>query len=1077
MLPSQPDDGRTRGEKVKDALSHPVGFIRELTGGSDLFPLMILFGLALFEVIDRSTMQVFTPNIRDDFGLNDASVLAIVSVASVFGLGLTVPIALLADRSNRVRLLFAGTIVFAVFSIGTGMIPTVWIMLLAMRMGAGVGQATVFPTHNSLLADYYDIPYRPAVYSIHRSAEVLGLTFGPMVVGRLGEASSWRVPFIIFAIPCVLVAFVGMRLREPSRGHFERDAMGADALSVEVQEAPPSMEEAWRMVWRIGSLRRIFYAMPFLAVALVGFGYLANLLYAEEFGLTASERGFFEGIAEPAALVGLAVSAVAGTQLLRRGPSFVIRFVAVIAVFASAMAAGFALAPTVWLTVLFRIGISISLAAVMPSVFAALSLAIPARARASGFSMAVIFVIPGMLVLPVAGWISDSWGIRWGMLMMTPVFVLAGFIVSSAHKHIDNDIRNVWTATAARSELLAERRQGTIKQLLVRGLDVSYGDVQILFNVDFEVDQGSIIALLGTNGAGKSTLLKAITGVVQPSNGAVIFDGRDVTDAPPHEIAALGIAMVPGGQGVFPTLTVRENLKVASWLEKDRSRGRQRLAAVQEMFPILTERMDDAAANLSGGQQQMLGLSMAFLSEPKMLVIDELSLGLAPVVVEQLLAIVRAIRDQGTTIILVEQSVNVALTLAETAYFMEKGEIRFHGPTKELLERPDVLRSVFLEGASKGMSVAARADAVPAQEVAGPDDQAANLPSTGGAIGRGNVGSDAGGHDRGGSGPAGAGSPLDAFLAPAAPRVTEPERADQPAPAPADLGPVSTAEPDGRSPTSVRASMLPDGMAEGLSVHGLSVRFGGIRAVDNVTMSVGQGEIVGIIGPNGAGKTTLFDLISGFTSADAGRVVLAGTDISHLAPDARARRGLGRSFQDARLFPALTVEETIAVALERWVDVKDPLNAALRLPAQQDSEHEVRKRVNGLIELMGIESFRSKFVRELSTGSRRVVDIVCVLAHHPSVVLLDEPSSGIAQKEAEALSPLLLRIRDNLGASLIVIEHDMPLISSVSDRLVALDQGHVVAVGEPDVVLSHPEVVQSYLGNTKEVIERSGAAT
>ena len=260
-----------------------------------------------------------------------------------------------------------------------------------------------------------------------------------------------------------------------------------------------------------------------------------------------------------------------------------------------------------------------------------------------------------------------------------------------------------------------------------------------------------------------------------------------------------------------------------------------------------------------------------------------------------------------------------------------------------------------------------------------------------------------------------------------------------------------------------------------LEVRELSVRFGGIRAVDNVSLAVAPGEILGIIGPNGAGKTTLFDLISGFTSADTGRVIVAGKDISGLAPDSRARRGLGRSFQDARLFPALTVEETLAVAHERWIDVKDPLNAMLRLPPQQDSEREVKRKVNELIDLMGIESFRSKFVRELSTGSRRVVDLACVLAHRPTVVLLDEPSSGIAQREAEALGPLMKRIRDALGASLVVIEHDMPLVTSVADRLIALDQGHVVTVGTPDEVLHHPEVVAAYLGGAEEVIARSGA--
>jgi ABC-type branched-subunit amino acid transport system ATPase component len=390
----------------------------------------------------------------------------------------------------------------------------------------------------------------------------------------------------------------------------------------------------------------------------------------------------------------------------------------------------------------------------------------------------------------------------------------------------------------------------------------------------------------------------------------------------------------------------------------------------------------------------MLALGMAFLSRPRLLMIDELSLGLAPVVVEQLLEVVRELRDAGTTIILVEQSVNVALTVASTAYFMEKGEIRFHGPTNELLERPDVLRSVFLEGAAKAAQVQA---------------------------GEGN-----------------------GSKAAAASHSTDVVSGDGPA---------------------------------ALEVRELARSFGGIRALDEVDLAVAPGEIVGIIGPNGAGKTTLFDVVSGFTPAEGGKVVLGGTDITDLSPQARARRGLGRSFQDARLFPALTVEEAIAVALEREVEVGDPLSAALHLPTVFDSEEKLRRRVDELIDLLGLGAFRSKFVRELSTGSRRIVDLACVVGHRPTVVLLDEPSSGIAQRETEALGPLLRRIREGLGAALVVIEHDMPLITAVSDRMVAMDQGRVIAAGPPDAVLHHPDVVASYLGTDEAVIARSGTTT
>ncbi len=195
-----------------------------------------------------------------------------------------------------------------------------------------------------------------------------------------------------------------------------------------------------------------------------------------------------------------------------------------------------------------------------------------------------------------------------------------------------------------------------------------------------------------------------------------------------------------------------------------------------------------------------------------------------------------------------------------------------------------------------------------------------------------------------------------------------------------------------------------------------------------------------------------------------------------MSPDARARRGLGRSFQDARLFPALTVRETLALSLERHIDVRDPVAAALHLPAVLDSEAATTARVEELIELLGLGAFADKFVSELSTGSRRIVDLACIVAHEPSVILFDEPSSGIAQRETEALGPVLTRIRDTTGASLLVIEHDMPLITTISDRLLALDLGSVVVDGLPNEVVRHPAVVSSYLGTTEAVIARSGTA-
>src|SRR5258708_19889367 len=176
--------------------------------------------------------------------------------------------------------------------------------------------------------------------------------------------------------------------------------------------------------------------------------------------------------------------------------------------------------------------------------------------------MGALWGMPGLIVLPIVGAVSDRMGIRAGMLIMTPVFVVGGLILAGCGRVLNQDIREVWTMAAARSEVLYQRRLGRVKLVLCRGLQVFYGNVQVLFDVDFEIDEGEIVALLGTNGAGKSTLLKAICGVVEADKGAVIFDGRDVTHAPPNEIAPLGVSVVPGAHGEFPSPPRPRNLRL-----------------------------------------------------------------------------------------------------------------------------------------------------------------------------------------------------------------------------------------------------------------------------------------------------------------------------------------------------------------------------------------------------------------------------------------------------------------------------------------------------------------------------------
>ena len=240
--------------------------------------------------------------------------------------------------------------------------------------------------------------------------------------------------------------------------------------------------------------------------------------------------------------------------------------------------------------------------------------------------------------------------------------------------------------------------------LVVEGIDFAYGNVQVLFGVDLVVAPGETLALLGTNGAGKSTLLKVVSGLTRPSSGRVVFDGSDVTALDVVAMVERGVVMLPGGKAVFGDMTVADNLEIGAYtLRADRAETLRRRDEALDLFPRVRERLQSLAGSLSGGEQQQLALAKAFILQPKLLLIDELSLGLAPVIVQALLDAVRTINASGTTVVVVEQSLNVAAAIAQRAVFMEKGEVRFEGPTKQLLERSDVARAVFLGGhASNG---------------------------------------------------------------------------------------------------------------------------------------------------------------------------------------------------------------------------------------------------------------------------------------------------------------------------------------------------------------------------------------
>jgi ABC-type branched-subunit amino acid transport system ATPase component len=309
-----------------------------------------------------------------------------------------------------------------------------------------------------------------------------------------------------------------------------------------------------------------------------------------------------------------------------------------------------------------------------------------------------VTVFGGFFGAVLTGMLADAFGRRVALtLVVLPATLVGGALIAYGARYVRGDI------SQCVEELLEEKAEAdrvkepdaVVAALQVRNLDFSYGTVQVLFDVSLDVHKGETVALLGTNGAGKSTLLRVVSGLGVPSRGVVRLHGRTITYTDPELRARIGIVQLMGGNAVFGALSVEENVRMAAF-HYDGAELHRRTDAALSRFPILVERRKTIARDLSGGQQQMLALAMALVHEPEVLIIDELSLGLAPVTVQALLETVRELKQQGVTMLIVEQSLNVALEIADRAIFMEKGQVRFDGPAAELAERDDLARAVFL---------------------------------------------------------------------------------------------------------------------------------------------------------------------------------------------------------------------------------------------------------------------------------------------------------------------------------------------------------------------------------------------
>jgi branched-chain amino acid transport system ATP-binding protein len=414
-----------------------------VTLGLPTFPLLVLFGLNAVDELDRTAFSVLLPDIRDHFGLSDKGALAIVSTTVIAVLFLEIPLSFYCDRHNRVRIATVGAAIWAFFSVGTGLSVTVG-MLVGMRIAAGGGRAVVTPTHQGLLSDWYPPEARVKVFGFHRLANSVGQIVGPLVAGVLAYFFGWRTPFFLFAIPTVVFVVLATRLREPARGVHERLAAGADEGAAQLDDAYESAWSTMKVLGRIRTLRRIWYAVPFLGIALFGIPNLLSLIYKDVFDINSAGRGAIAAGIEPLQVVGVIIGLPIVARMSERSPGFLLRFIALVGVFDGLVLVVLAYSPNVWLAIAMHSILATTIGTLAPAFGAMLSLISPPRCRSAAFSTISVFAIPGIAIfLPLIGTISDAIGIQASMLTLVPVSVIAGLLLSSGARFIEDDIEAI----------------------------------------------------------------------------------------------------------------------------------------------------------------------------------------------------------------------------------------------------------------------------------------------------------------------------------------------------------------------------------------------------------------------------------------------------------------------------------------------------------------------------------------------------------------------------------------------------------------------------------------------------------
>jgi ABC-type branched-subunit amino acid transport system ATPase component/sugar phosphate permease len=684
------------------------------------YPLVALGLLSVVDIFQAEAFTILTPEVSRALGMSLGAIAAARTLAFLAIILAPLPMAALAQsRGRRALICLATGIGWSLVTLFTGFVTSLLTLILVLVLD-GISTGSVAALHAPLLADSYPPEGRVRVLSGYTAIRTGGLIASPLLISLLAGPLNltWRGVFIGLGIVSTVTTLFALGLKDPGPGRFDTEALRAEEHEkvtgehvdvIASDDVQLGFFEIVRRVLLIPTVRRLATGYFALGVLLVPFATYQSTFLEVRWGMDASQRGIFYSLVAATSILALLLFGSRAESKFREDPAWVMGFCGVALIVAVVFIAIGALMPLFALMfVAFAIGQSL-VAVLTPGLTATLLSVMDARFRPHAAAVTGMFAAGGSIVgvIFLSG-LDKRLGLQGAIASLMLPGCIAGLIVMSARKLVNKDLDRMIDEVLESEDIrIIQERGGHLPMLACKGIDFSYGQLQVLFDVNFTVDDGEMVALLGTNGAGKSTLLKVVSGIGLPSTGTVRFRGEDITYLDAERRVPLGITQIPGGRAVFGTMDVVENLRTFGYsLRRDRRRVEESIELCLEAFPRLRERRTSLASTLSGGEQQMLGLSKALILQPKLLLIDELSLGLAPVIVGQLLEMVRRINEGGTAVVLVEQSVNIALSLVDHAYFMEKGEMRFDGPAAQLLARDDLLRAVFLEGASKADAAA-----------------------------------------------------------------------------------------------------------------------------------------------------------------------------------------------------------------------------------------------------------------------------------------------------------------------------------------------------------------------------------